>query len=357
MTYYDVISIGEEYILPIIEQRYALEGYTKKQIPAHQGGRNVVYMYETKAGEFTVIRISFLQDRSYEDILAEAEYIRYLAENGASVANVIHSKTNALVEVIAYKDHLLYICAFEKAKGKQLAENNYRYRDGVPLTEYFYNCGKTLGKMHQLSKSYLPVHKKADFFDKYNERTFNELLPASLSRLKQKFMEVLEALHQVTKSSSTYGMVHFDYSDGNYMIDYETGQITVYDFDNSCFCWYMFDLANLWIHGTGWIQFEPNVIKRKTFMDEYFSVVLSGYRSETKLPKEQLAQLPLFINAVLIENIIDAIEVMKNNREPFECDDELSWTVYCLEHDVSYKGFFDTAYSCRKPFQINAREL
>ena len=74
--------------------------------------------------------------------------------------------------------------------------------------------------MHQLSKSYLPVHKKADFFDKYNERTFNELLPASLSRLKQKFMEVLEALHQVTKSSSTYGMVHFDYSDGNYMIDY-----------------------------------------------------------------------------------------------------------------------------------------
>lgn len=44
-----------------------------------------------------------------------------------------------------------------------LVENNYQYREGVPITEYYYNCGKVLGKMHQLSKGYTPVHSRYDF--------------------------------------------------------------------------------------------------------------------------------------------------------------------------------------------------
>lgn len=69
-------------------------------------------------------------------------------------------------------------------------------------------------------------------------------------------------------------MIHFDYNDGNYMIDYNSGQITVYDFYNSCFGWYMFDLANIWGKGIDWIQFEPDADKRKKFMEDYFEIVL-----------------------------------------------------------------------------------
>ncbi|WP_313638786.1 aminoglycoside phosphotransferase family protein [Paenibacillus sp.] len=58
-------------------------------------------------------------------------------------------------------------------------------------------------------------------------------------------------------------MIHFDYNDGNYMIDFDTGQITVYDFDNSCFGWYMYDLADLWRSGVGWIAAEPDAVNAK----------------------------------------------------------------------------------------------
>ena len=123
-----------------------------------------------------------------------------------------------------------------------LVENNHRYREGVPITEYYYNCGKVLGRMHQLSRGYIPIHRRYSFSDKYNAEYIDKLIPDSLSLLKEKLLELLRTLEELDRNHESFGMVHFDYSDGNYMIDLDSGQITVFDFDNSCFCWYMFDL-------------------------------------------------------------------------------------------------------------------
>lgn len=146
-------------------------------------------------------------------------------------------------------------------------------------------------------------------------------------------------------------MLHFDYNDGNYSIDYDTGQITVYDFDNCCFGWYMFELAALWTHGVGWIQFEPDPGKRKEFMADYFATVLAGYRSETRIEPAVLDQLPLFIQVTLMESVVDAFEVMRNNGGEPECGGRLSFLIKCLEDDILYNGFFDEIYSCDDPFE------
>ena len=153
-------------------------------------------------------------------------------------------------------------------------------------------------------------------------------------------VELLKTLEELDRNHESYGMIHFDYNDGNYSIDFDTGKITVYDFDNSCFGWYMYDLADLWTHGMGWIQFEPDVGKRKKFMDDYFETVLAGYRSETKIDNSMLDKLPLFIKACIMENIVDAFDVMQNNDEEPECDEELSYLIKCLEDGIPYKGFF-----------------
>jgi Ser/Thr protein kinase RdoA (MazF antagonist) len=152
-------------------------------------------------------------------------------------------------------------------------------------------------------------------------------------------------------------MIHFDYSDGNYMIDYDTGQITVYDFDNSCFCWYMYDLANLWVHGVGWIQFEPDAGKRRKFMDDYFETILTGYTSETSIDITMLNKLPLFIKVAILENIVDIFEVMQNNGEEPTCDGELSYLIKCLEDNIPYMGFFHDIYSCSEPFVNEERSI
>ena len=60
-----------------------------------------------------------------------------------------------------------YVSLFEYAKGTLLSDNGYRYREGAPLEEYFYNTGKALGAIHRLSKQYRPVHRRPEFSDKY----------------------------------------------------------------------------------------------------------------------------------------------------------------------------------------------
>lgn len=344
-------------MLPLISELYGLEGYEIQPVKAHDGGRNVVYTCEKEGADAQIIRIAFLNDRSRGDFLGEVEYIRYLFEHGGSVSDVINSRKGNLLEEITFHNHTFFICLFSKAKGKMLVENNYQYREGAPITEYYYNCGKVLGKMHALSKGYTPVHRRHSFFDRFNAGYIDNLIPDSLSLLKEKMVRLLTSLEELDRNLESFGMIHFDYNDGNYSIDFDTGQITVYDFDNSCFCWYLFDLAALWTHGVGWTQFEPDATKRKKFMDDYYEVVLKGYRSETAIELSMLDKLPLFIQVTLMESIVDAFEVMRNNGEEPTCDEELSYLIKCLEDDISYMGFFDEIYSCEEPFEYEERDI
>ncbi len=350
-----VIKISEEYLLPLASELFELEGYNMQLIPAHEGGRNVVYSCEKEGNDSKILRIAFLPDRSREDFLGEHEYIRYLFEHGGSVSDVVSSKKGKLLEEIIHNHHSYFISLFPKAKGKMLVENNYQYRDGAPITEYYYNSGKVLGKLHQISKGYIPIHRRYSFFDKYNVLYIDKLIPESFPLLKEKLVELLNTLQGLERNQVTFGMNHFDYNDGNYSIDFNTGQITVYDFDNSCYCWYMFDLAGLWISGVGWIQFEPDAGKRKKFMDDYFETVLAGYRSETKIEDSMLDKLPLFIQVNILESIVDAFEVMHHTGEEPTCDEELSYLIKCLEDDIPYKGFFHQIYSCEEPFEFEER--
>lgn len=357
MTNNEVVEIADVYLLPLISELYELNGYEIQPIPAHDGGRNVVYTCEKEGTDAKILRIAFLNDRSREDFLGEVEYVRYLFEHGGSVSDVVNSLKGNLLEEIIHNNHTFFICLFNKAKGKMLVENNYRYREEAPITEYYYNCGKVLGKIHELSKGYTPVHRRHSFFDRFNAEYIDKLIPDSLSLLKERLIKVLKTLEELDRNLESFGLIHFDYNDGNYSIDFDTGQITVYDFDNSCFCWYMFDLAGLWTQGVGWTQFEPDAVKRKKFMDDYFEVVLKGYRSETSVDQSMLDKLSLFIQVTLMENIVDAFEVMRNNGVVPTCDEELSYRIKCMEDNIPFMGFFDDIYSCEEPFEYEERDI
>lgn len=357
MKHNEIVEISEAHLLPRIAESYALEGYETTLVEAHEGGRNVVYTCVKEGAAEKVIRIAFSNNKSRVEFQAEVEYIRYLFEHGGSVSDVISSKDGNLLEEITHQNQTFFVSLFDKARGKMLVENNYRYREGVPITEYYYNCGKTLGKLHALSKGYTPVHRRHDFFDKFNAEYIDKLIPNSLSLLKEKLVELLKNLEGIDRNQEFFGMIHFDYNDGNYKIDFDTGQITVYDFDNSCFGWYIYDLADIWRSGVGWIAAEPDVGKRKEFMDNYFKTALEGYRSETNIENSMLAKLPLFIQVNVMENIVDEFENMRNNGEELECDEELSYLIKCIEDDIPYIGFYHEIYSSEEPFEYEERLL
>ena len=317
---------------------YALDDYELRPVPGHEGGRNLVYVCSLDGEKKYVLRISALGDRTEEEYLAETEFIRYLARNGAPAANVIPSVRGKLVERIEQDGTDIFMTLFEYAKGMLLIDNGYRYREGAPLEEYFYNTGKALGAIHRLSKQYRPVHRRMDFSDKYTAEYIDRLIPDSYADLKQAICRRLEEYKALPKDPEAYGLVHFDFSDGNYHVDLETGAITAFDFDNCIYCWYMFDLAHLWTHGVGWYRHIPDPEKRMEGMKHYFDTVLEGYRSETDVPGEMLDKLTLFIDMTIIEYIVDEFEC--SAREGGLPDDEdIEEEADCLIRDIPYGGF------------------
>lgn len=313
---------------------FGAETWSVSKVPEHEGGRNSIFVIENAEGKKRVLRISMLDDRTEEDYFAETEFIHFLAANGASVTDVIPSVNGNFVEHIGS----IFASLFEYAPGMLISDNGYRYREGVPLEEYFFNTGKTIGKIHALSKKYQPIRRRPQYFDKYNMAYIDRLIPDTYTDLKEAISRRLDSFALLPRDSNSYGLVHFDFSDGNYHIDMDTGRITVFDFDNCIHCWYMFDLANLWTHGVGWFQFE-GIEKRKKGMKKYFDTVLSGYRSETDISDELIDQLPLFIDMVLIENIVDEFECC--HRENAEPDmEDIADEMECLVHNIPFAGFF-----------------
>ena len=317
---------------------YQLEDYEILPVPGHEGGRNLVWVCRLRGEKKDVLRISATGDRTEEDYLAETEFIRYLARNGAPVADVIPSVNGKTVECVEQDGKKIYVTLFEYAKGTLLSDNGYRYREGAPLEEYFYNTGKALGAIHRLSRKYRPFHRRAAFSDKYTPEYIDRLIPDSYADLKQAICRRLAEYRTLPTDPENYGLIHFDFCDGNYHVDLETGGLTVFDFDNCIYCWYMFDLAHLWTHGVGWYQHEPDPKKRMAGMDHYFGTVLEGYRSETDVSETMLEKLPLFIDMTIIEYVTDEFECCaREGEEPDE--EDIGNAVSCLIHDIPYGGF------------------
>jgi Ser/Thr protein kinase RdoA (MazF antagonist) len=255
-----------------------------------------------------------------------------------------------LVEGIETPQGSVYASLFEEAAGEQLAARGYRYREGVPLSEYFFNCGKCLGKIHALSMQYQPEYPRYDYTRRFNMAHFAEVTPPQYAEFLPAIEHALEQVARLNQTSGNYGVVHFDFSDGNYMIDYSNGDINVFDFENCCRCWYLYDLANLWIHGVGWIQFEPDAEKRRAFMDFYFAEVLRGYRSQTSVSEEELSHLQEMIRLVLVENVLDEFENLDEDED--EEDEEILYRLKCIAEEIPYWGFFSDIYSAEHPFAL-----
>ena len=311
---------------------FSLKDFDFHKVEGHEGGRNQIFICTKNGEKKFVLRVSSTGDRTENEYLAETEFVHYLAENGAPVADVIPSVNGKLVETVNDGEACnggaakIFISLFEYAKGMLLCDNGYRYREGAPLEEYFFNTGKTLGKIHALAKRYEPAtdSRRPDYFDKYNMEYINKLIPDDpviYKDLKKAVAARLEKFRGLPADKESYGLVHFDFSDGNYHIDMTTGDITVFDFDNCMYCWYMFDLANLYLHGEGWFRGESDSAKREAGMQHYFETILRGYKTETTISGEFIKQLPFFIDMVLIENIVDEFECAAREGEEVDFED------------------------------------
>jgi Ser/Thr protein kinase RdoA (MazF antagonist) len=217
-------------------------------------------------------------------------WTNFLSGHGASVAKPVLSQAGQLVELFE-QDHQPYLIVVStKAKGI-LAET-------LPFEQWnpalFERLGRTVGKIHAIARQYIPTDeslRRPDWHAIGN--CFNPDLPLDPSEkiIREKQAALLSRVKALPKDETSYGLVHADLHAGNYSIDLETGTITLFDFDDCAYGWYVMDIAmNLF----DLVVLYPGADKDE-FARGFLADYLKGYLAENPLDPFWLRQLPQFL--------------------------------------------------------------
>lgn len=314
-----------------------------------EGCQNLVYACE-REGRPAILRVSFRPDRSPQLIEAELDFVNYLAGHGAGVAQPLPSRNGRFVEVLEAAGVRFIVASFARGRGMRVPDNGYRYREGVPIEEYFQNWGRALGQLHALARRYRPpdgMARRPHWFELDRFSGDDRRVPDEYPSVRARFKQTMRQLAELPADDDAYGLIHADFNDGNFTVDYDNGAFTVFDFDDCCYFWFAYDLACAWEGGVGRVMFRP-LDERKAFMDRYMDRVLQGYGRENSLPQAWLERLPLFLKVVQME------EFLHYAAAAGEADEEaragLRYKAICIEEDLPYLGFFDSVFEPGRPF-------
>jgi Ser/Thr protein kinase RdoA (MazF antagonist) len=217
-----------------------------KSLEYHGDSANYVYSF-TQSGKTRYLRLTSSHDRTKEQIEAELDFIFYLHRGGVSVALPISSVSRRYIEEMSSTDDLFFACVFEQAVGER-----FKYNDAVESNkEHFRLRGRTLGRIHALSKTYVP----SDSFRRFAWNTDNLLLdienflPRHEKIVWREYDRLKEWLGGLKQSKQTYGLIHGDFGETNYR--YQDSQLNIFDFDDCCYHWFVYDIA-VTIYPHGW---------------------------------------------------------------------------------------------------------
>ena len=104
--------------------------------------------------------------------------------------------------------------------------------------------GRLLGSMHALAKHYQPAELawKRPEWDDDSMEFVERYLPASEAVAKKKYQALCDHLHSLPKDTTSYGLIHQDVDGNNFFVD-EAGAITLFDFDECAYSWFINDIA------------------------------------------------------------------------------------------------------------------
>ncbi len=323
--------------------------------PDSVGCQNLVFAFR-RDDEEMILRVSFRPDRPIEQIEEEIHFIDHMAEGGVHVSRAVLSERGNLVEQLQTGKQNFTLVAFEKAPGMRLPDNGYRYREGVPIGEYFQNWGATLGKMHALTKGYVPLRpdiRRPTWLEMHPAGEVERIIPEEMPLVREKFKRLLAEVGRLPTPADAYGLVHADFNDGNFCVDYSNGDLTVFDFDDACYGWFGKELADAWDSGVGGASRQPDVQKRKDAMGRYMDQVMLGYDRENSLDPAWLEQLPFFMKVIEMDALLCRLGYALDNDVPLEEAGVVNYLIRCIEEDIPYLGLYDPIFSPEHPFSID----
>jgi Ser/Thr protein kinase RdoA (MazF antagonist) len=195
-----------------------------------------------------------------------------------------------------------------------------------------------------------PQIQRPDWFRLHHQKLdINSMIPDEYPLVRERLHALLNEIRSLPKDQESYGLIHGDFNDGNFTVDYSNGNITVFDFDDSCYFWFVYELAAAWEGGIGRVMFNE-LQARKDFMRKYMDQIFFGYSRENHLPEQWKEKIPLFIKLIQAEELLHYSQYIQTDDTGMQS--HLRYLIKCIELDLPYMGFFDPIYSPEKPFSL-----
>ncbi len=275
--------IRERFNDAILQEAMRRYGIEREQIHLLDGFESFMYEFERGAGSY-ILRLGHSFRRTVPLIQGEVDWLNYLARGGASVARAILSERGNLVELIDDgRGENFLATAFVKAKGKAPSQ-------ATMTPTVFETYGQLIGMMHALTKEYEPPDPawRRLAWDDPEMLEVERHLPASEAVARERFRELMKHLNALPKDKETYGLIHQDAHGGNFFLD-EAGQITLFDFDDCAYSWFMNDIAIVLFYA---VMGEPD---ERTCTRAFMRHFLRGYARENQLAPFGLKEIPYFL--------------------------------------------------------------
>jgi Ser/Thr protein kinase RdoA (MazF antagonist) len=251
---------------------------------------NFVYDFPCR-GRDLILRLTHSSHRTPELVRGELDWIHSLHENGASVCRPIPSAQGALVEVIPAGDTCFIATVLERAQGERARAANPE----IWNAELFRNWGRTIGRMHALTKRYTvpdPAIKRPEWHEEELIVNAGRYLPPSEAEALCAIEECVAWLSALPRDGESYGLIHTDVHQGNFHV--HEGEITVFDFDDCTYHWFAFDVAIPLYYSVLWLPRDGGD-RREEFARELMPPLMAGYREENPLDAFWMRQIPGFL--------------------------------------------------------------
>ncbi len=285
----NIRNIYNDSIFDEILSRYNIQ---KEKVKVLDGFENFMYEYQ-KDGKDYILRVSHSSHRDYNQAMGEIEWVNYLYENEICVPKIIKSNNGNIIEVIKpnHNDDELskmpfLAVTFDKAEGSPVRRIDY---NDTMINEW----GKTMGKMHRLTKKYKPsslIYKRHILMED-DDYTFN-LIKNKNPLIFDKCIKHKERFKGLSTDIDSFGLIHTDFHGGNFFYEPDKNKITVFDFDDCAYGWFADDIGIVLYYS---IWGYPYGEERKRFVIDFFKKFINGYSKENELDKKWLKYIKHFI--------------------------------------------------------------
>jgi Ser/Thr protein kinase RdoA (MazF antagonist) len=312
-------------ILQEARQRY---GIAAGQIRSLDAFESFIFEFE-RDGMSYILRLGHSLRRSQALIQGEADWLNHLAEGGLSVARAIPSENGNLVEMVEDDQGGQFLAtAFVKARGRRPWV--------VGWTPALYQTyGELLGGMHARTIGYQPADpawKRPEWDDELFEFV-DHFLPNSETIARQKYKILLDHLYNLPKDNGSYGLIHQDAHGGNLLVD-ETGRITLFDFDDCAYSWFINDIAIVLFY----IALDEK--DAPAFTREFMGHFLKGYQQVARLEPKWLLEIPFFLKLRELElYAVIHRDFDVNNIDNAWCARFMQQRKHRIEHDIAFIDF------------------